>query len=99
MFSVVSVTVKLGKQIVDRYLRLEKGLYNKSNYRKWCLDLFKNNSNLKISIDKDDTFYTKLGSKITDILKFSGLIDIKVSSINRTEKRLDFVIVDKKLIK
>lgn len=89
----------LGKQIVDKYLRLEKGENNESSYREWLKEYRNKNNELFALIDKDDTFYSVLGGKITDILKFSDLIDLRLSNISRNEKRLDFVILDDNLLR
>lgn len=98
MVSSVPVTVTLGKEIWQKFLNLEKG-ESQSSFSVWRKQYRSENECLFESIEKNDSFFLSLGAKITDILRFSGLIDLHLTRVSRNEKRTDFVVLNKDLIK
>lgn len=97
MLSVAQTSVKVGKEIVKKYLRVNKG-DNDISYRERVKGFSKNNADLFELLEEDDTFFSLLGTKVMDILQFSDFIGIKVLSVARTEKISQYVITDDKLL-
>ena len=97
MISVAQLGVKIGKRIVNKYLSVKKA-GDKTSYRQLIKAYLSNNTHLAELIEKDDSFFSLLGTKVMDILKFSELIDVRVVSVSRDEKRLEYVIADKRVL-
>ena len=107
--SLLNATLQLGRKVVKRYLfQVIVDVYKSNNKEDKGLKYFKYDKALKQWIDndknikiyeslKDDTFVSKLGGKLIDVLEFSDMLVKELVINSKTDKywRLDVVKDDK----
>lgn len=79
-------------------MRIKKFEFQKISYSKFIKSFENENKELFKLLHEDDSFYSKLGSTLMDVLRFSNLIDIKVTTLSIKEKRHDYFVKDKNLL-
>jgi len=100
--NLLQVTISVGKGLVSAFLRKLRINTNQTREIKLSysevLDKWASENTNKALFLKDDTFLAKLGSKIIDILEFSGMLKKVIITISKTEKHYILDVVDEKLL-
>lgn len=95
----ISISTEIARRLLKKYFLIEKLKLNALSFSKFIKSFEDENKELFSLILKDDTFYSRLGTKIMHVLNLSNLIDVKVTSVSVKEKRLDYYGLDKKIYK
>jgi hypothetical protein len=97
--SVAAVTVKSGKYVMGKYLSNEKGQQNNIvRYNEWIVEYCKNNPDYADAIKDGDSFYSKLGAKICDILTYNEFLDIEIVKVSKNQSYNIFNVANKNLV-
>nr|YP_009469563.1 hypothetical protein [Pseudocercospora mori]AVE15073.1 hypothetical protein [Pseudocercospora mori] len=98
MLAMVSICVKVGKELVNKYFSTIKG-DDKTNFRVWTATYLKSKPELKAVLEENDRFFMRLGDMALEVLNFSELMRVDVVTVSRRERRLEYKIVDPDLLK
>ena len=97
-YSVISVSITLGKKVVQNFLRIKKSENSSLSYSEFVKDFESKNKDFSLVTNYDDTFYSKIGTILMEVLMFSNLVGVKTTTLSFKEKRLDYYVLDKKLL-
>lgn len=94
----ISVSLDMGKAIINRYLRFLKAKLEKnSKYSDWLKNWAKDNNTL-YSFNSDDEFISLLGFKLIDLLNYTGLISKKLEQLAKDNKQWLLLVKDNILV-
>ena len=99
-FATLPTSIKIGKKMFSKYINNLKDEYlNNGNtyitYTNWLNNLKQNNKEIDYYYD-NDTFYSKMGSKIIDILTHTDLLDQKLLTTRDINYRFNALYVKDK---
>lgn len=96
------VIISVGKKLISIYFRNLRINYNTDREIKLTqievLDKWNSENSNKSLLLKDDSFIAKLGSRIIDILDFSGMLKKVIITESKTEKHYILDVADDKLV-